>query len=97
MKKKINEPEEPYTGKTYFYIAIVLDVLSAVAFALTFTALGIYSLIASILLTLASLTFCNTQKKKNNLPYLKWVFIASYALLTIEVLLFIGGIIYSAL
>ena len=51
-------------GKTVFIcIAAAACALGAVAFGLAFTRLGIYSLICSVLFELASLAFCNAQKK----------------------------------
>ncbi|MDE7082417.1 MAG: hypothetical protein K2O89_01775 [Clostridia bacterium] len=95
-KKEVQE-EVQSTTKAYFYVAIVACVLSAVAFGLSFSFLGIYALIASIILELCALSFSITQKKKNNLPALKFVFIAAYVLLALSLLLFAGGLIYSAI
>lgn len=95
-KKEAAEAEVESTSKTYFYIAIALCVLSAVAFGLSFSFMGIYALIASLILELCALSFCVTQKKKNNFPALKIAFIAAYVLLALSGLLFIGGLIYSA-
>lgn len=82
--------------KIYFYIATVACALGAVAFGLAFTVLGIYALISSIILELASLSFIGTQKKKFNFPAVKYVQIAGYALLIAFTVFFIGGLIYSA-
>ena len=87
MSKKHNETQQdtvPYTGRTYAYIAIALTALSALAIGLSFTVLGIYSLISAVLLSLASLTFVNVQKKK-------------YYVLGICLIIFTGGIIWSAI
>lgn len=89
-------PPENYTGKTYAYIAIALTVLGAVAFGLSFTVMGIYSLIASVLFSLGALTFANIQKKRNNFKELIFVFIAAYAVLAVTVAFFIGGIIWAS-
>ena len=97
-EKKVEENEEiKSTTKTYFYIAIAACVLSGVAFGLSFSVLGIYALIASLILELCALSFCVTQKKKNPFPALKFVFIAAYVLLALSALLFIGGLVYSAI
>lgn len=90
-------PPENYTGKTYAYIAVALTVLGAVAFGLSFTVMGIYSLIASVLFSLGALTFANIQKKRNNFKELIFVFIAAYAVLAVTVAFFIGGIIWAGL
>lgn len=100
MKRKEDNKEElPATNdgvKIYFYIAIAACVLSAVAFGLCFTFMGIYALISSILLGLCSLAFCNAQKKKNNFKAVLYVKIGAYCVTGIAALLFIGGLIYSA-
>lgn len=89
-------PPENYTGKTYAYIAVALTVLGAAAFGLSFTVMGIYSLIASVLFSLGALTFANIQKKRNNFKELIFVFIAAYAVLAVTVAFFIGGIIWAS-
>lgn len=96
-KEEINKEEIKSTTKTYFYVAIGACILAATAFGLSFSFLGIYALISSIILELAALSFILTQKKKNNFPAVKIVLIISYVLLALSVLLFIGGLIYSAI
>ena len=97
MEENSNEELKPKNPtKIYFYISVALCVLCAVAFGLSFTALGLYALISSILLGIASLSFAATQKKKNNFAAVKYVKIAAYILLAICVGFFIGGLIYSA-
>ena len=91
-----NENTPPYTGKTYAYIAVGLCVAAALFFGLTFTPLGIYSLIASVVLSIASLSFLNVQKRKNNFKNLIIFRITAYAVLGISTAFFIGGIIWSA-
>ena len=85
-----------YNGKAYAYTAIGLLVAGAVFLGLIFTPLGIYALIASILLSLAALAFVNIQKKKNDFEKLKIIKIAGYILLGLSTLVFVGGLIYSA-
>lgn len=84
------------TTRIYFYIAAVCCALGAVAFGLTFTALGIYSLIAAILLEIAALAFSNTQQRKNNFKAVFYVKVITYALLIAFLVFFIGGIIYGS-
>ena len=99
-KKEVQENKDEEiksTTKTYFYIAIAMCVLAATAFGLSFSFMGIYALIASLILELSALSFCVTQKKKNAFPALKFVFIAAYVLLALSALLFIGGLVYSAI
>ena len=64
LKDEERKTDEEYTGKTYAYIGLGLMAGAALFFGLSFTVMGIYSLIASILLSLASITFINLQKKK---------------------------------
>ena len=100
MKKHNEEKEETLPQqsdfKIYFYIAIAACVLSAAAFGLCFTFMCIYALISSIMLGLCSLAFCNAQKKKNNFKAVLYVRISAYCVTGIAALLFIGGLIYSA-
>lgn len=105
-KKSVNEPKNDENAadtngtasgtKIYFYIAIACTAVAAISFGLSFSVLGIYALIASIISELCALSFAATQKKKNPFPALKFVFIATYALLALSAALFIGGLIYSA-
>lgn len=89
------KPEkQSYNGNAYFFIAIGACALGVIAFGLAFTKLGLYSLICSIILQLAALSFLNTQKKVNNFKAVFYVKIAAYALLAIFALFFIGGLIY---
>ncbi|MDE6504290.1 MAG: hypothetical protein K2L42_00275 [Clostridia bacterium] len=92
-----NETKPENKTKIFFYISVALCVLTAVAFGLTFTALGLYALISSILLGIGSLSFAATQKKKYDFPAVKYVKIAAYVLLAVCVAFFIGGLIYSSL
>lgn len=96
-EKPVNTETPVTTTKIYFYVAIAVCALGAVSFGLSFTVLGIYALISSIILELASLSFSATQKKKNNFPAVKYIQIVTYALLAGFTVFFIGGLIYSAL
>lgn len=97
MKEKNNPPEQqpPYHKKTYFYIALVAIAAGAVAFGLAFAKPGIYALMASVLLSLAALSFLNTQKKRNNFKGVFYATVAAYILLALCLAFFIGGVIYS--
>ena len=57
MKNGNNLPEQPYGGKTYAYIAVGCIIAAFATFGLIFTVIGIYALIASVLLSLAALAF----------------------------------------
>lgn len=97
IDKEISEESPAYDKKTYFIVGVVATVLSAVAFGLAFTVLGIYALIGSVLFSLAALSFLNTQKKKNDFKAVFYAKIAATAVLVVCLAFFIGGIIYAAL
>lgn len=88
--------EEKYEGKLYAYIGMGLTAAGALFFGLSFTVMGIYSLIASVIFHIAALTFYNVQKKKNNFKWLFYVQIAAYVLFFVTFLFFAGGILWSA-
>ena len=90
------EEEEKYEGRIYAFIAIGLTAFGILFFGLSFTVMGIYSLIASIILYIASLTFLNVQKKKNNLKWIIYVQIVTYVAFAVAFLFFAGGILWSA-
>lgn len=90
-----DENIEENSTRVYFFISIGLLVLAAVAFGCTFiNGVGVYALIASILLELSSLSFLSTQKKKNNFKGVFYATIATYVLLGLSLILFGGGMIY---
>ena len=78
------------------YVAIGLIAAGAVALGLSFTVLGIYSLMASMLFEIAGITFVNLQKKKYDLKWLLYVKIVAYALFIAALFLFAGGTIWSS-
>lgn len=90
-----SKPEEQYTGKTYAYIGLGLMAGAALFFGLSFTVMGIYSLLTSILLNLASITFINLQKKKYDFKWLVYIKVAAYILFVVIFLFFAGGIFWS--
>ena len=90
-----NSPEND-GGKLFAYIAIGLIVAGGIALGLSFTVLGIYALIASIILEFAAMTFINVQKKKNDFKWLKYIKLAAYAVFIAAIIVFVGGTIYSA-
>lgn len=91
-----NGGQPPVPNRIYFYIACAACGLAVIFFGLTFSPLGIYALISSILLGIAALAFTRAQEKKYKFGGIKYVKIAGYAVLIISVLFFIGGLIYSA-
>ena len=90
-----NQPEK-YEGKAFAYVAIALVLAGAAAFGVSFTKLGIYALIASMLLEIGAMTFINIQKNKNNLSWLFYLKIAAYVLFAASVIVFALGTIWSA-
>ncbi|MCD8295863.1 MAG: hypothetical protein LUE27_11585 [Clostridia bacterium] len=92
------EPEVPYTKKTYFYMAVGTTIVSVIFAILGFaiSVLGFYGIIVSILMSLASLSFLSTQKKKNNFSAVKPLTIVNYVILILLILFIIGGIIWAA-
>ena len=97
MKPENNDKEmlnAPNKSMLYFYLALVAAILGVAFTVLTFvTVLGVYALIAAIVLYLASLAFLRVQKKKNNFKWVKPLTIAVYVLLAIDAVIFIVGII----
>ena len=95
LKDEEHKTDEDYTGKTYAYIELGLMAGAALFFGLSFTVMGIYSLIASILLSLASITFINLQKKKYDFKWLIYIKIVAYIIFAVIFLFFAGGILWS--
>lgn len=90
--------ERENSTRAYFYIALGLLALAAVALGCTFIpGVGVYSLIASVLLELAALSFLSTQKKKNNFKGVFAVTVVVYIFLAASILMFLGGLIYVAM
>ena len=70
------------SSRVNYYIAIGALVLAAVALGCTFIpSIGVYFLIASVLLELTALSFLSTQKKKNNFKAVFYVSIVAYVFL----------------
>ena len=95
-KNTQNNGPENNNEKLFAFVAIGLTVAGAVAFGLSFTVLGIYALIASLLLEIGAMTFVNVQKKKKDFKWLLYVKIAAYVLFFAAVLVFVGGTVFSA-
>ena len=90
-----NGPEKD-EGKLFAYVAIGLLVAGAAFFAVSFFAIGIYALIASMLLEIGAMTFINVQKKKNDLKWLSYLKTAAYVLFAASVIVFALGTVWSA-
>ncbi|MCI9408063.1 MAG: hypothetical protein HFK06_06930 [Clostridia bacterium] len=84
-----------YNGKVYAYISAALAAASLVLTGVSFSPAGIYALIAAVLTGIASLSFANYQKKKNNFQGLKIFYVAAYAALIVSLAIFVGGLIWS--
>lgn len=91
-----NEENAKNSTRVDFFIAIGLIVAAAIALGCTFIpSIGVYMLIASVLLELAALSFISTQKKKNNFMAVFYVTVVAYVLLALSGLTFLGATIYS--
>ena len=84
-----------YNGKVYAYISAALAAASLVLTGVSFSPAGLYALIAAVLTGIASLSFANYQKKKNNFQGLKIFYVAAYAALIVSLAIFVGGLIWS--
>lgn len=84
-----------YNGKVYAYISAALAAASLVLTGVSFSPAGIYALIAAVLTGIASLSFANYQKIKNNFQGLKIFYVAAYAALIVSLAIFVGGLIWS--
>ena len=88
--------EEPKkNGRTYFIVALVCTSLSVLFFGLTFTPLTVYSLLASVLFCIASLSFLGTQKKRENFKGVFILTLITYFLFICFIAFFVGGVIWS--
>ena len=94
--KNERKPPVKHESKIYAFIAIGLAAAGAVTLGLSFTKLGVYSLIASMLFEIVAITFINLQKKKNDFKWLVYVKAVSYALFIASVFLFAGGTVLSS-
>jgi hypothetical protein len=88
------QPTEQDDLKQHFWIALVCFILGAVALGLSFTVLGVYSLFASMILELCSVTFLNVQKKHNYFFFCKVLRVASYVVMLAAIGMVLGLIAY---
>lgn len=98
-EEKIEEKIEDTApdGKLFFYVALCACVFGAVALGLAFTVLGIYALIASVLVEYGALAFLNAQKKRGNFTACKVIRIICYVIIALDAALLIGVTIYKGL
>ena len=95
LNEKTDEPEKGQ-NKTFAFVAIGLVLAGAVAFGVSFTVLGIYALIASLIFEMGAMTFLNVQKKKCNFKWLLYIKIAAYAIFIAAISVFAIGTIWAA-
>ncbi len=91
-----NENKNGNGQYVYAYIAIGLIIVGAIALGVSFTVLGVYALIASMLFEIAAMTFVNLQKRRQDLKWLIYLKIAAYILCGAALLIFVGGTVWSA-
>ena len=91
-----NENKNGNGQYVYAYIAIGLIIVGAIALGVSFTVLGVYALIASMLFEIAAMTFVNLQKRRQDLKWLIYLKIAAYVLIGAALLIFVGGTVWSA-
>ena len=77
----------------YVLIAVVCMSVGAVALGLSFTSLGNYALVASMILGVAAVTLINLQQKKKNFKQLLYFKIAAYVIFAAALALFAVGAI----
>ena len=77
-----------YDKKTFAFIAIGLIIAGAVALGLSFTVLGVYSLVVSMMLEIVAVSFANYQKKLNNFKWLIYIQIVAYVIFGVGIVLF---------
>lgn len=82
------------SNRVYFFVALPCTVLCVVFFGLTFSPLGVYSLLAAILFCISSLSFLSTQKKRENFKGVLILTIITYILLGIFIAFFVGGVVF---
>lgn len=82
--------------KIYAYIAIAMIILGAVALGVSFTKLGVYALISSMIFEITAITFVNLQKKQNALKWLIYLTVTAYVIFAAALLIFAGGTIWSS-
>ena len=91
-----NENKNGNGQYVYAYIAIGLIIVGAIALGVSFTVLGVYALIASMLFEIAAMTFVNLQKRRQDLKWLIYLKIAAYVLFSAGLLMCVGGTVWSA-
>lgn len=72
-----------------FWIAVGCCAVGAVLLGLTFTVLGVYALLASLICELAAVSFLNGQKKHGYFTLCKVVRVVSYAIMIAGVVIMV--------
>ncbi|MCD8205230.1 MAG: hypothetical protein LUD29_01250 [Clostridia bacterium] len=98
--KKIDEgegktPEDGPVNRTYGLISFWVGIAALASFALI-AVINMYGLIVEIILSLASLAFYSSQKKKGVFPLAKAGQVIGYIGFIAGLLILLGGIIWSA-
>lgn len=75
-------------------MAVICFALGVLSFGLSFTALGVYALFASMILELAAISFLNGQKRYNYFFACKVLRVASYVVMLLGVAMVLGLIGY---
>ena len=86
-----NRQPENNENKIFIILATVFAGLGAVALGLSFTVLGIYSLIACMVLEVVAVTLINLQQRKENFKWLLYLKIGAYVLFAASIVLFALG------
>ena len=83
-----NNDNNDYNKKTFAFVAIGLIIAGAVALGLSFTALGPYLLLVSMMLEIVAVSFANYQKKLKNFKWLIYIQIVAYVIFGVGIVLF---------
>ena len=83
-----NNNNNDYDKKTFAFVAIGLIIAGAVALGLSFTVLGVYSLVVSMMLEIVAVSFANYQKKLNNFKWLIYIQVVAYVVFGVGIVLF---------
>lgn len=84
-------------GRTFFILGVAAAAAGACLLGLSFLrGVGVYMLISSVIACLGALAFFSAQKKRENFRLLKVFTAVTYVITAAALLLFLGGLIYSA-
>ncbi|MCM1437603.1 MAG: hypothetical protein NC131_00125 [Roseburia sp.] len=91
--KNEEQPEEGAKNFTFMYVAIGCFAAACILFALAFLIknAGVYMLIASLISSLAAVSFLNAQKRKSYNTVCKVIKILSYVVMIAALAVFVIG------